>query len=205
MGAARNLDELLAARTVWRGRTPGAPGRDGRGTGLDALDAVLPFGGWPPAALTEILIPLDGVGELALLWPTLAVLTGAGERVALVAPPYLPYAPAWRAAGIALERLDVIRGDTRQALWAAEQCLRAGVHAAVLCWPWRADDRTLRRLQVAAETGQALGFAFRPHTAAANPSPAALRVAIDASPRQLRVLKCRGARTPAQPIPCTGQ
>ncbi len=203
MGAARSLEELLAARTVWRGHALGVPAHDARGTGLDALDAVLPFGGWPAAALTEILIPLDGVGELALLWPTLAALTGAGDRIALVAPPYLPYAPAWHAAGIALERLDVIRGDARQALWAAEQCLRAGAYAAVLCWPWRSDDKTLRRLQVAAETGQALGFAFRPHTAAANPSPAALRVAIDAAPHQLRVLKCRGACIPPHPIAYT--
>ena len=61
--------------------------------------------------------------------------------------------------------------------------------------------RALRRLQVAAETGQALGFAFRPMKAAVNPSPAALRIAIDASPRQLRVLKCRGGIPPARAIP----
>jgi hypothetical protein len=59
----------------------------------------------------------------------------------------------------------------------------------------------LRRLQVAAETGRALGFAFRPLRAASNPSPAALRIAIEASPRQLRVLKCRGGLAPARPIP----
>jgi hypothetical protein len=56
-------------------------------------------------------------------------------------------------------------------------------------------------LQVAAETGQALGFAFRPMQAAGNPSPAALRNALDASPRQLRVLKCRGGIPPARPVP----
>jgi hypothetical protein len=33
-----------------------------------------------------------------------------------------------------------------------------------------------------------------------NPSPAALRIALDARPRQLRVLKCRGGIPPAQPI-----
>src|SRR5690606_17135920 len=49
--------------------------------------------------------------------------------------------------------------------------------------------------------GQCLGFAMRPMKAAANPSPAALRIAIDADPAQLRVLKCRGGNPPARPIP----
>jgi hypothetical protein len=62
-------------------------------------------------------------------------------------------------------------------------------------------------LQVAAETGQALGFAFRPLKAAINPSPAALRIALDAAARQLRVLKCRGGIPPTRPIPfpCSSQ
>jgi hypothetical protein len=56
-------------------------------------------------------------------------------------------------------------------------------------------------LQVAAETGQALCLAFRDARAACNPSPAALRIAFDAKPSQLRVLKCRGGLAPAHPIP----
>jgi hypothetical protein len=70
----------------------------------------------------------------------------------------------------------------------------------VLCWPNKADDRALRRLQVAAETGQTLAFAWRPLSEAVNPSPAALRIAIDARPAQLRVLKCRGGLARAAPI-----
>jgi cell division inhibitor SulA len=65
-----------------------------------------------------------------------------------------------------------------------------------------ADDKALRRLQVAAESGQCLGVAFRPARAAANPSPAPLRLQLDADgdgPR-LRVLKCRGAQPPAQAL-----
>jgi len=58
-------------------------------------------------------------------------------------------------------------------------------------------------LQVAAETGQTLAFACRPIQAAANPSPAALRIAIDTRPLQLRVLKCRGGMAPPFPIPFT--
>ena len=121
--------------------------------------------------------------------------------VALVDPPYLPFAQGWARAGIDLKRLQVVRTDPRNALWATEQCLRSAACSTVLCWPRSADDRTLRRLQVAAETGQCLGFAMRPLKAAANPSPAALRIAIDAQPAQLRVLKCRGGNPPTRAIP----
>lgn len=200
MTAVVAIDHLLAERRVWRGQRADRTVADARPTGFAALDAALPGGGWPAGALSEVLLPADGVGELQLVWPALAAL-GRGEgAIALVAPPYLPYAPAWQAAGVGLPLLQVVEASPRDALWAAEQCLRSGACAAVLCWPAKADDRALRRLQVAAETGRALGFAFRPMRVAANPSPAALRIAIDAAPRQLRVLKCRGASVPPAPI-----
>lgn len=201
MGATTAIEALLLPQQVWRGR-PTAPSAGAQPTGHANLDAVLPAGGWPEAALSEILIPADGVGELQLLWPTLARLSRAGERVVLVAPPYLPFAPAWQQAGVALEQLQVVRAGTpRDALWATEQCLHSGSCGAVLCWPVGVDDRALRRLQVAAVAGHALAFATRPLATAAQPSPAALRIAIDAAPPQWRVLKCRGGVAPARPIP----
>jgi cell division inhibitor SulA len=200
MTALVAIDTLLAERRVWRGQRTDRTAGDAQPTGFGALDAVLPAGGWPAGALSEVLLPADGVGELRLVWPALAAL-GQGDRaIVLVAPPYLPYPPAWQAAGVRLASLQVVTVAPREALWATEQCLRSGACAAVLCWPGNADDRALRRLQVAAETGRALGFAFRPLRAAANPSPAALRIAIETSPRQLRVLKCRGASVPPAPI-----
>ncbi|MDZ3991592.1 hypothetical protein PspTeo4_10648 [Pseudomonas sp. Teo4] len=135
----------------------------------------------------------------------LARLSAEGGRVVLVAPPFIPYAPAWQAAGVDLRWLAQVEAEPADALWAAEQCLRSGSCAAVLCWPQRADDRALRRLQVAAETGQALAFACRPQHAAHNPSPAALRIAVDTRPAQWRVLKCRGGLPPAVPIACPGR
>lgn len=201
MGAVVALDTLLQARTVWRGQPLALPPSK-QPTGYAALDAALPSGGWPEAAMSEILLPADGVGELQLLWPALARLTQAGERVVLVAPPYVPYAPAWQAAGVDLTHLQVIQApQLRDALWAAEQCLRSGSCGAVLCWPQLAHERALRRLQVAAESGQTLGLACRPLQAARNPSPVALRIAIDSHPAQLRVIKCRGGLAPARPIP----
>lgn len=199
MGAVVALDELLDARRLWRGR-PAAPPASAQPTGHAALDAALPTGGWPRGALSELLLPEPGLGELSLLWPALAQVSQAQGEVVLVDPPCVPFAPAWRAAGVVLERLHLLQAPPKQALWAVEQCLRSGACAAVVFWPQRVDDRALRRLQVAAESGRALGFALRPVEAAANPSPAALRIAVDRTPRQLRVLKCRGGLAPPQPI-----
>lgn len=201
MSAVIALDGLLAAHRVWRGQPANQAPADAIATGWAPLDAVLPGGGWPSAALNEILLPADGVGELRLVWPALARLGGGEGVIAIVAPPYRPYAPAWQAAGLRPDSLQVIDATPRDALWAAEQCLRSGACAAVLCWPQKADDRALRRLQVAAETGRTPGFAFRDAHAARNPSPAPLRIAIETAPHRLRVLKCRGAVVPPAPLP----
>jgi hypothetical protein len=196
-----DLDAMLSARTVWRaGRTP-AVAADGEPTGHDALDALLPQGGWPRASLTELLLPADGIGELSLLLPTLARLTRAGDIVAVVAPPYLPYAPAWQAAGVDLRSLEIVEADARGALWAFEQCLRSAACAAVLGWPLQADGQALRRLQVAADSGGCLGFAFRDAKHAANPSPAALRLEYAGTHEEAgawHVRKCRGGNLPSR-------
>ena len=205
MASVVALDSLLDSRRVWRGQPQARP-TSRQPTGFAALDAQLPSGGWPESALSELLLPMDGIGELRLLWPTLARLSQAGdatsdEKIVLIAPPYLPFASAWANAGVRLDKLQIVLAQPRDVLWATEQCLRSAACAAVLCWPLQADDRALRRLQVAAETGQCLGFAMRDAKAAANPSPAALRIVIDTAPAQLRVIKCRGGNPPTQPIP----
>ena len=202
MGAVVALDTLFNGGRVWKGR-PATPPASVHPTGLAALDAVLPTGGWPEAALSEILMAKEGVGELQLVLPTLARLSKAGERIVLVAPPYMPYPHAWQNAGVDLRLLSVIQAEERDALWAVEQCLRSGSCGAVLCWPRKADDRALRRLQVAAETGQTLAFAWRALGEAVNASPAALRLAVEAKPAQVRVLKCRGGLAHPAPIALT--
>ena len=198
MSAALTLVDVLRDPRVWRG-TADAVALATEPTGHAFLDAALPGQGWPQHALSEILIPIDGIGELELIVPTLARLTQAQKVVVLVAPPYVAYPLAWAAHGVQMRHLHFIDATGRDALWAAEQCLRSGACAAVVCWPLKADDRALRRLQVAAETGHTLGFAYRPSNAAENPSPAATRVqlAVHESETRLRVVKCRGGRVPA--------
>ena len=81
MQAATSLDSMLAAQTIWHaGRHPAAAS-EGEPTGHAALDDLLPQRGWPRRALTELLLPADGIGELALLMPTLARLSGEGSTL----------------------------------------------------------------------------------------------------------------------------
>jgi cell division inhibitor SulA len=188
---------LLDGRVFRGGRALARPG-DGLASGNDALDAALPWNGFPRGALTELLVAADGLGELSLLLPALANLTQR-ERIVLIAPPYIPYAPALLRAGLPLAQLAWIDASAERALWTAEQCLRAGCLGAVLVWSSGGDERQLRRLQVAAEDGGSFGFLFRPAWQGANSSPAALRLLVEASDAgalRLRVLKCRGAQPP---------
>ena len=206
MNAIVSLEPLLHDRRLWRGQE--APARDlaHRASGCTALDEALPGGGWPEAALAEVLLGADGLGELALLLPMLSALTQAERPVLLVAPPYRVNAPAWQAAGVRLSQLHVLEATTKEAPWAMEQALRAGCCGAVLGWflAAPAPDQELRRLQVAAEAGHALGFAFRPLRARDNPSPAPLRLSlrgsVESATPELRLLKCRGALPPAAPL-----
>lgn len=194
------LASLIEGRQVWRGRAAHTPVSE-QPTGWSALDAALPSGGWPEASLTEILLSADGAGELLLVLPTLARFTQTGRTVVVVSPPYVPYAPGWETRGVVMSRVDIVTADPRDVLWATEQCLRSGSCAAVLAWPTHADDRALRRLQVAADTGKALAFVFRDRRHAAQASPAALRLELETQPSlQVRVRKCRGGNPPSHPV-----
>ena len=107
MSAAVSLSSLLDARRVWRGRAePAVVGE--QPTGWALLDAVLPSGGWPVASLSEILLPLDGVGELQLVLPTLARLSRGARPLVLVTPPYAPCVAGWRQHGVDMRRIEIV-------------------------------------------------------------------------------------------------
>ncbi|NII10950.1 translesion DNA synthesis-associated protein ImuA [Oleiagrimonas sp. C23AA] len=198
MSAVLALAPLLEARQVWKGKTAANGTGSHQPTGWPALDSVLPGGGWPDAALSEVLLPVDGVGELRLLAPALARLSQTTRPIAVVAPPYVPCVAGWQQLGIAMQQVEIIQAQGSDALWAAEQCLRSGSCSAVLAWPQQVDDRVLRKLQVAAGTGQAQAWVFRDRHCLRQPSPAALRVELVSQPTPgIRVHKCRGAHAPA--------
>jgi cell division inhibitor SulA/protein ImuA len=196
------LDALLARPDIRRGGAVGAVAHPGIPSGFAALDAVLPGGGWPTGALTELLPRHEGIGELRLLGAALASIAAQGRGLAWIAPPHLPYAPALAAAGIDLARVLVVKTRSPQeTLWATEQALASNACGAVLAWPRAIRYTALRRLQVAAEGGHALAFVFRPPAAAHESSPAVLRLALEthAGGLAVHVLKRRGPALP-QPV-----
>ena len=189
------LDAILGHPAVWRGSQRAQIAGDVVPSGFAALDDVLPGGGWPCGALTEILPERAGIGELGLLMPALAQLSRQSGWQAWVAPRHVPYAPALAAAGIALARVLVVRPQTSgDAWWAAEQALRSGACCAVLAWLAAPDERRMRRLQLAAETGRSWCVLFRPARDVGQRSPAALRLYLEPAGDSLavHVLKRRG-------------
>lgn len=194
----KKLDSVLQRNDIWRGSQHRAP-MDVVSTGFSTLDARLSGGGWPRGALTEVLMPQHGIGALRLLMPALARLSQEEDRwICWVAPPYIPYAPALAGGGVDLSRVLLVHPDAHQdGLWAVEQSLRSGTCSAVLAWPTLDDSTALRRLQLAAEAGDALGFLFRPRRLVEQPSPAALRIQLQPEPGDalsVSVIKHRGGQ-----------
>lgn len=200
--SSERLEKLDTIPGVWRGLN-GRIAREQKNISskIKELDDAFPGGGWPLGALTEILSRRTGLGELRLLMPALAEISRSGGWIAWIAPPHIPYAPALAAAGIRLSRMLVIRPQrTRDVLWSVEQALRSGSCKAVLGWLESGDERTLRRLQLAAAEGGSWGVIFRPERFARLPSPAALRLVIDRDVPGHTIaslIKCRGGR----PVP----
>jgi hypothetical protein len=190
------ISDVLRDPRVWQG--PRHAQAMVEPTGHVHLDAALPGGGLPVGALTEVLHAYDGTNELTLLLPLITRMTQGRRRIVFVHPPYVPYPPAFVAAGVDPWLFHTIANCGDEGLWAAEQCLRSATCALVACWPKQANDRQLRRLQLAAEGGRAIGIAFRPARAAQTASPAAVRLHADA--QGIQVLKCRGGNARQQRI-----
>lgn len=189
------LNALLQNPAIWRGGEHSRAATESVSSGFPALDDLFPGGGWPVGALTEILVEREGIGELRLVLPLLARLSQASRWLAWVSPPHLPYAPALARDGVDLSRLLLLNPAVAvDARWAAEQALRSGACGAVLAWLPRLDERALRRLQLAAESGGACGLLFGSARDAVRSSPAALRLQLESAPRGLavRILKRRG-------------
>ena len=193
---------------VWRGSD-----WHGRGdckawpSGHEALDAELPGGGWPGNALVQVQQPPHTHAEWALLLPALAeqARQRPGQLV-LVAPPYLPFAPALQAAGIEPRRLCCVQRpqglSAPELAWACEQALHCRDVLAVLAWLPELPVAALRRLQLAAASEARPIWLWQGLGAEQQSSPAALRLRLLRAGHsaagqgqqglQLQILKRRG-------------
>ena len=196
--------------SLWRAHQLGQQRGATWASGFAALDAELPGGGWPSGALTELLLPHPGVGEMRLLAATLAGVQQQQRCVMLFDPPAALHAWAWQALGINMQRLVLVQSRVVQrglggtdlatvrqplghprrhdplpaadALWALEHALKSGHVGAVLAWlPLHLRDDALRRLQLAAQSHEGPAFLLRHSQASSRPSVAPLRLLLAAA------------------------
>jgi protein ImuA len=170
-------------------------------TGYPALSAEIPGGGWPVGALVDLLVQQAGVGEMRLLRPALGSL--GARPIALVQPPHIPNGLGLGYIGLELGGLlRVSAPKTADALWSAEQILRAGSCGALIFWAQHVQASSLRRLHLAAQSSGTLFFMVRPVAAAQDSSPALLRLALRPAADGLMVdiVKRRGPMR-AEPLP----
>ena len=175
------LDTLLTGNpALWRGCDMAGRGNHGQPTGYPTLDAILPGQGWPRNALVEIISPQWGMGELQLLVPLMRSIVARGQWILCIAPPYQLYGPALAQAGINTRQVLVVRPDASltDALWSMEKALQTENCGLVLAWQNWLPNKVLRRLQLAAETGQTLGVLLQRHVS--KDSPSSLRLQIKA-------------------------
>ena len=197
MTAKDRLDEWLRSQSsVWRGLQIQGTAQTGIPTGFPELDSLLPGGGWPTGALLNLELPRIGSGELPLLLPAMAALSRQGRRIVWLAPPYRPYAPGLQQGGIELAQLLVVACPKPADMpWALEKLLHTGCCGMTLAWPrQRLAAHQTRRLQLAAEAGNALAVLFAVGHSAP-PGYAALQIGLQRQPEGLllKIAKVRGS------------
>ena len=163
------------AREVRELETAGRKAADQRQTlssGCAALDALLPWVGYVPGSVIEYLrtAPACGASSLALAAAAAAMQTTGGFLV-IVDSRHDVYPPALLSHGIELSKVIFVRPQSQaDGLWSIDQALRTSAVAAVVAEVERIDDRSARRLQLAAEQGEGLAVLLRGVAARKQPS-----------------------------------
>lgn len=146
-------------------------------TGHMALSNQLAGGGWPTGQLIELMVQQPGSGEMRLLAPALVQV--AHRKVVFIEPPHPPHAIALAGLGIGVSDVIWIKSKvSADTLWATEQVLRSASCGAVLLWTNHIRQESLRRLHLAAQSGENLLYIVRPLAAAQDASPSPLRLTI---------------------------
>ena len=223
--AAPTIEQLLqSTKNLWRGGyQEGYAEQDCLGTGFASLDDLLPGSGWPRQGLIEVVNRRPGIGELQLFLPLMRTLIAQGLWVLWIAPPFSPYAPGLAQAGIDLRRVLVVALPQKQfdgkrnpdvpvlisegsmtskdALWCMERALQTPHCGLVLAWQGQLPQRTLRRLQLAAVTGKAVGVLFMKQYSEHSPSSISLEIKGMAAEQQeyldIDIRKARGSFKPS--------
>ena len=131
-------------------------------TGLAALDALPPGGGFARGAVHEVLgEPAHGTPRFFALLLARAAAAGGGA-VVWSDPRGELYPPAGIGSGLPPDRLFFLQTGSADEVWAVAECLRCKGVAATVAAPPRLSRVEARRLQLAAESGGGVGILLRP-------------------------------------------
>lgn len=199
--ASSHIDQLLNGNPqLWRGCDMAGQGSHGHTTGFRDLDNILPGRGWPQKGLMEVVSQQWGMGELQLLLPLMRSVIESGKWILWISPPHSVYAPALIQAGIDTNQVLVVNleASCKDALWSMEKAFQAENCGLVLAWQNWLPGTVLRRLQLAADTGNTLGVIFKHHDSKYSPSPIRLQIKESSkrksqfSAAEVTVIKARG-------------
>lgn len=185
---------------------------DATSSGCNALDAILPRGGFQRGQLIEWLSPYAGSGAMSWALQSCKLLADGGpQSIVVIDLEQTFHPPAAFGMGVDLERLVVVRPkNAADAIWALDQSLRNPAVAAACATLPRLDPRDFRRLQLAAEQGNTTGHLLRPLSVRGQPSWADFQLLVQ--PRRsctskkpasessrhrtwhLELVRCRGGR-----------
>jgi protein ImuA len=186
------VDTLTEQGRIWTARDARETTVAAISSGYAELDALLPGHGWPLGAVTEILYPELGCGELRLLLPALARSSQQDERWQLwLNAPLPPCVPALQHWGFNTQRLLLAHTSRPvDVCHSLEKSLQSGGCQAAVVWLTQLDKALMRRIQLAAESARVAVFMLRPSQFQNQPSVASLRLAINPQGR-INIIKRR--------------
>ncbi len=159
--------------------------------GADGLSALFPGGQLSSGSLVELLPRVPGAGAWSLAMLMARYACGERKTLLIADTERCFYPPAASKFGIDPGRIIIIRPRTiREALLAVAQALRCPAIGAALGAFERLADRDGRRLQLAAESGGAIGVLLRPLLERSAPSFASVRLLMDPLPGGRRPTAC---------------
>lgn len=194
------LEHLKNKRLIWQANQQHEPLlRDS--TGFIELDSALQ-GGFPQQGVVDISTPI-GIGELRLILPAIQARQVSTKRLLVcIAAPMQINGEMLLESGLALDQVLIVQPDSAEhALWSAEQCLKSGCCHSVLLWHPALEVHQVKRLQLAAEQGDALQFIFRQQHTVSLSLPVSLAMKLSAQSQGVNVhITKRKGGWPAQPI-----
>lgn len=167
---------------IWRAREQ-PPQENKFSFGIRALDEAL-HGGVGASGVVRVA-SLTGIGEITLFKHILATPRAHKLRV-FIKPPARLQAPWLTNLGIDSEQVLIVHPKTdKDALWAAEQCLKSAACHCVLLWNNTLQIKEARRLQVAATHNDALCLLFTSSSYHTTPFPITLDLCLQIREAQL--------------------